>query len=124
MYAMYENFWQYAIFVILAIVSTLYLANHCMSAEFGALMVFLAYLVIAYIVANSMRNTILNTEDEREKSVRLSFDCLIGLFLVVTGYCKYAGKLLQIPGKVLQLPGQVISTGVKGVRGVGRMVGI
>ena len=124
MYAMYENFWQYAIFVILAIVSTLYLANHCMSAEFGALMVFLAYLVIAYIVANSMRSTILYVDDEREKSVRLSFDCLIGLFLVVTGYCKYAGKLLQIPGKVLQLPGQVISTGVKGVRGVGRMVGI
>jgi uncharacterized membrane protein len=124
MYAMYENFWQYAIFVILAIVSTLYLANHCMSAEFGALMVFLAYLVIAYIVANSMRNTILNTEDERDKSVRLSFDCLIGLFLVVTGYCKYAGKLLEIPGRVLQLPGKIISTGVKGVRGVGRMVGV
>jgi hypothetical protein len=49
---------------------------------------------------------------------------LVGLFLVVTGYCKYAGKLLEIPGRVLQLPGQVISTGVKGVRGVGKMVGI
>ena len=121
---MYQQFWQYAIFVILAIVGTLYLANHCMSAEFGALMVFLAYLVIAYIVANSMRSTILYVDDDREKSVRLSFDCLIGLFLVVTGYCKYAGKLLQIPGKVLQLPSQVISTSVKGVRGVGRMVGI
>jgi hypothetical protein len=114
---MYQQFWQYAIFVILAIVSTLYLANHCMSAEFGALMVFLAYLVIAYIVANSMRSTILYVDDEREKSVRLSFDCLVGLFLIVTGYCKYAGKLMQIPG-------QVISTGVNGVRRVGKMVGV
>ena len=87
-------------------------------------MVFLAYLVIAYIVANSMRTTIIYVDDEREKSVRLSFDCLIGLFLVVTGYCKYAGKILEIPGKVLQLPGRVISTGVKGVRSVGRMVGV
>lgn len=121
---MYQQFWQYAIFVILAIVSTLYLANHCMSAEFGALMVFLSYLVIAYIVANSMRSTILYVDDEREKSVRLSFDCLVGLFLVVTGYCKYAGKLMQIPGQVLQIPGKIISTGVKGVRGVGRMVGV
>ena len=114
---MYDNFWQYAIFVILAIVSTLYLANHCMSAEFGALMVFLAYLVIAYIVANSMRTTILYTQDEREKSVRLSFDCLIGLFLIVTGYCKYAGKILG-------LPGSVVSTSMTGVRKVGRMVGV
>jgi len=117
MHAMYDSFWQYAIFVILAIVSTLYLANHCMSAEFGALMVFLAYLVIAYIVANSMRTTILYTQDEREKSVRLSFDCLIGLFLIVTGYCKYAGKIIGLPGKV-------ISTGANGVRGVRKMVGI
>jgi len=121
---MYQQFWQYAIFVILAIVSTLYLANHCMSAEFGALMVFLAYLVIAYIVANSMRSTILYVDDEREKSVRLSFDCLIGLFLVVTGYCKYAGKILTLPGTVLELPKRVISTGVSGVRKVGKMVGI
>lgn len=121
---MYQQFWQYAIFVILAIVGTLYLSNHCMTAEFGALMVFLAYLVIAYIVANSMRTTILYVEDEREKSVRLSFDCLIGLFLVVTGYCKYAGKLIEIPGRVLQIPGKVISTGVSGVRKVGKMVGI
>ena len=121
---MYQQFWQYAIFVILAIVSTLYLANHCMSPEFGALMVFLAYLVIAYIVATSIRSTILYVDDEREKSVRLSFDCLIGFFLVVTGYCKYAGKILEIPGRVLQLPGRVISTGVKGARSVGRMVGV
>lgn len=121
---MYQQFWQYAIFVILAIVSTLYLSNHCMSAEFGALIVFLAYLVIAYIVANSMRTTILYVDDEREKSVRLSFDCLIGLFLVVTGYCKYAGKLIRIQGQVLELPGKVISTGVKGVRSVGKMVGV
>ena len=121
---MYQQFWQYAIFVILAIVSTLYLSNHCMSAEFGALMVFLSYLVIAYIVANSMRSTILYVEDEREKSVRLSFDCLVGLFLVVTGYCKYAGKILMIPGQVMQIPGKVISTGVTGVRKVGKMVGI
>lgn len=119
---MYQQFWQYAIFVILAIIGTLYLANHCMSAEFGALMVFLAYLVIAYIVANSMRTTILYVDDEREKSIRLSFDSLIGLFLVVTGYCKYAGKILEIPGRVLQLPGKVISTGVKGVRSVGKMI--
>ncbi len=125
---MYEQFWQYAIFVILAIVSTLYLSNHCMSPEFGALMVFLAYLVIAYIVANSMRSTILFVEDDREKSVRLSFDCLVGLFLVVTGYCKYAGKILELPGRVLELPGQVlqipgkvISTGAKSVRGLGKM---
>jgi uncharacterized membrane protein len=121
---MYQQFWQYAIFVILAIVSTLYLSNHCMSAEFGALMVFLSYLVIAYIVANSMRTTILNVDDEREKSVRLSFDCLVGLFLLVTGYCKYAGKIMEIPGKVLELPGKVISTSVKSVRSVGKMVGV
>ena len=114
---MYQQFWQYAIFVILAIISTLYLSNHYMSAEFGALMVFLAYLVIAYIVANSMRTTILYVQDEREKSVRLSFDCLVGLFLIVTGYCKYAGKLIEIPG-------QVISTSVSGVRKVGKMVGV
>jgi len=44
---MYQQFWQYAIFVILAIVSTLYLSNHCMTAEFGALMVFLSYIDIA-----------------------------------------------------------------------------
>jgi len=118
---MYQQFWQYAIFVILAIVSTLYLSNHCMTAEFGALMVFLAYLVIAYIVANSMRSTILSVEDDREKSVRLSFDCLVGLFLIVTGYCKYAGKILEIPGQILQIPGKVISTGTKSVRGLGKM---
>jgi len=118
---MYQQFWQYAIFVILAIVSTLYLSNHCMTAEFGALMVFLAYLVIAYIVANSMRSTILYVEDDREKSVRLSFDCLVGLFLIVTGYCKYAGKILELPGQVLQIPGKVISTGAKSVRGLGKM---
>jgi len=119
---MYQQFWQYAIFVILAIVSTQYLANHCMTLEFGAIMVFLAYLVIAYIVATSMRSTIMYIDDEREKSVRLSFDCLIGLFLIVTGYCRYAGKLLNLPGKVFELPGKVISTGVKGVRSVGRMI--
>jgi hypothetical protein len=119
---MYQQFWQYAIFVILAIVSTQYLATHCMSPEFGAIMVFLAYLVIAYIVATSMRSTIIYIDDEREKSVRLSFDCLIGLFLIVTGYCRYAGKLLTLPGKVFELPGKVISTGVKGVRSVGRMI--
>jgi len=119
---MYQQFWQYAIFVILAIVSTLYLSNHCMSPEFGALMVFLAYLVIAYIVANSMRSTILYVEDDREKSVRLSFDCLVGLFLIVTGYCKYAGKILEIPGRVLELPGKVISTGSKSIRGFGKML--
>jgi uncharacterized membrane protein len=112
---MYQQFWQYAIFVILAIVSTQYLANHCMTPEFGALMVFLAYLVIAYIIATSMRSTIIYVDDEREKSVRLSFDCLVGLFLLVTGYCRYAGKLLNLPGKV-------INTGVKGVRSVGRMI--
>ena len=121
---MYQQFWQYAIFVILAIVSTLYLANHCMSPEFGALMVFLSYLVIAYIVATSMRSTILYVDDEREKSVRLSFDCLVGLFLVATGYCKYANKILEIPGRVLELPKRVIATGVNGVRRVGKMVGI
>jgi hypothetical protein len=93
-----------------------------MSPEFGAIMVFLAYLVIAYIVATSMRSTIIYIDDEREKSVRLSFDCLIGLFLIVTGYCRYAGKLLTLPGKVFELPGKVISTGVKGVRSVGRMI--
>jgi uncharacterized membrane protein len=121
---MYQQFWQYAIFVILAIVSTLYLANHCMSPEFGTLMVFLAYLVIAYIVATSMRSTILYVDDEREKSVRLSFDCLVGLFLVVTGYCKYANKILGLPGQVLQIPGKIISTGVKSAQGVRKMVGI
>jgi hypothetical protein len=113
---LYQPFFQYAIFVILAIVCTLYLANNCMSPEFGTLMVFLAYLIIAYIVANSMRRTILYVEDEREKSVRLSFDCLIGLFLVVTGYYKYANKILLLPSKV-------ISTGFSGVRKVGKMVG-
>lgn len=114
---MYDRFWQYAIFIILAIVSTLYLSNHCMSPEFGTLMVFLAYLVIAYIVANSMRSTILYVDNEREKSVRLSFDCLIALFIVVTGYCKYAGKIINFPG-------QVISTGFSGIRKVGKMVGV
>jgi hypothetical protein len=47
----------------------------------------------------------------------LSFDRLIGLFLIVTGYCKYANKILEIPGRV-------ISTSVSGVRKVGKMVGI
>jgi len=71
-----------------------------------------------------MRSTILYVDDEREKSVRLSFDCLVGLFLLVTGYCKYAGKIMEIPGKVLELPGKVISTSVKSVRSVGKMMGV
>ena len=96
---MYDRFWQYAIFIILAIVSTLYLSNHCMSPEFGTLMVFLAYLVIAYIVANSMRSTILYVDNEREKSVRLSFDCLIALFIVLNFnlyYCCNKISSLQV----------------------------
>ena len=113
----FYQFWQYAIFVILALVSTLYLANNCMTPEFGALMVFLSYLVISYIVANSMRTSILFVKEEREKSIRLSFDCLIGLFLLATGYCKYADRILVLPGKV-------ISTGLSGVRKVGKMVGV
>ena len=114
---MYQRFWNYAIFIILVIVSTLYLANHCMSPEFGAVMVFLAYLVIAYIVANSIRTTILYIDDEREKSIRLSFDCLVGLFLVVTGYFKYAKKILGLPEKV-------ISSGITGIKKVGKVVGV
>jgi len=126
---MYQQFWPYAIFVIIAVVSTQYLANHCMSPDFGILMVFLSYLVIAYIIATSMRYTIIHTEDEREKSIRLSFDCLIGLFLLVTGYCRYSGKLLNIPGKVVETGikgvtsvGSIVGTGVKGIKNVGKMV--
>jgi len=56
-----------------------------MTREFGQLMVFLSYLVISYIVATSMRHTVLHIHDARERSVRLSFDSLVGLFLLVTG---------------------------------------
>jgi len=126
---MYQQFWPYAIFVIIAIVSTQYLANNSMSPEFGALMVFLSYLVIAYIVATSMRHTIIYIEDEREKSIRLSFDCLIGLFLLVTGYCMYSSKLLSMPsklvessGKLLSMPGKVLGTSIKGAKSISKMV--
>jgi hypothetical protein len=74
-------------------------------------MTFLAYLVVAYIVATSMRHTIIYTQDEREKSVRLSFDCLVGLFLLVTAYCKYSGKLMSVPMTILE-------TGVRTVKSV------
>jgi hypothetical protein len=47
----------------------------------------------------------------------LSFDCLVGLFLVATGYCKYADKILVLPGRVIQ-------NSFSGVRKVGKMVGI
>jgi hypothetical protein len=74
-------------------------------------MTFLAYLVVAYIVATSMRHTIIFTQDDREKSVRLSFDCLVGLFLLVTAYCKYSGKLMSVPMTVLE-------TGARAVKSV------
>jgi hypothetical protein len=74
-------------------------------------MTFLAYLVVAYIVATSMRHTIIYTQDEREKSVRLSFDCLVGLFLLVTAYCKYSGKLMSVPMTVYE-------TGARAVKSV------
>jgi hypothetical protein len=74
-------------------------------------MTFLAYLVVAYIVATSMRHTIIYTQDDREKSVRLSFDCLVGLFLLVTAYCKYSGKLMSVPMTVLE-------TGARAVKSV------
>jgi hypothetical protein len=73
-----------------------------MTKDFSTVMTFLAYLVIAYIVATSMRHTIIYTQDEREKSVRLSFDCLIALFILVTAYCKYSGKLMSVPMTVLE----------------------
>jgi len=108
---MYQQFWAYAIFVIVSLVGVNYLADYCMTRDFGALMVFLSYLVISYIVATSMRFTILHTQDEREKSVKLSFDSLVGLYLLVTGYSRYGGKLLGIPGRV-------IDTGLKTARKV------
>jgi hypothetical protein len=74
-------------------------------------MTFLAYLVVAYIVATSMRHTIIYTQDDREKSVRLSFDCLVGLFLLVTAYCRYSGKLMSVPMTVLE-------TGTRAVKSV------
>ena len=106
---MYQNFWPYAIFVIVSLLGVNYLADHCMSRDFGALMVFLSYLVISYIVATSMRHTILYTQDERDKSVRLSFDSLVGLYLLVTGYSRYGGKLLNLPMRV-------VDTGLKTAR--------
>lgn len=106
---MYQNFWPYAIFIIVSLLGVNYLADYCMSRDFGALMVFLSYLVISYIVATSMRHTILHTQDERDKSVRLSFDCLVGLYLLVTGYSRYGGKLLNLPMKV-------VDTGLKTTR--------
>ena len=106
---MYQNFWPYAIFVVVALMGVNYMADYCMSRDFGALMVFLSYLVISYIVATSMRHTILYSQDEREKSVRLSFDSLVGLYLLVTGYCRYGGRLLNLPARVVE-------TGIKTAR--------
>lgn len=93
---MYGNFWAYAIFVLVALCGTHYLTDVCFrnNRDFGSLMVFLSYLVISYIVATSMRATILNVQDQREQSVRLSFDSLIGLYLLVTAYSRYGGKLV------------------------------
>jgi len=108
---MYQQFWPYAIFVIVSLVSIHYLADNCMTREFGQLMLFLSYLVISYIVATSMRHTVLNINEARERSVRLSFDSLIALFLLVTGYSRYGGRLLSLPGRVIE-------TGVKTARKV------
>jgi len=93
---MYGNFWAYAIFVLVALCGTHYLTDMCFrnSKDFGSLMVFLSYLVIAYIVATSMRQTILTVPDQREQSVRLSFDSLVGLYLLVTAYSRYGGRLM------------------------------
>jgi len=108
---MYQAFWPYAIFVVVFLVSVHYLAENCMSKDFGALMTFLSYLAIAYIVATSMRASILYVQDDREKSIRLTFDSLIALYLVVTGYCRYGGRLLSLPGRV-------IDTSVKTAKGL------
>jgi hypothetical protein len=106
---MYQQFWTYAIFVIIALCAVHYLASNCMSKDFGVLMTFLGYLVIAYIVATSMRSTILFVQDDREKSVKLAFDCLAALYILVTGYCMYGGRLMGLPGRV-------IDTGVRGAK--------
>lgn len=103
---LYQQFWPYAIFVIVSLVCVNYLAETCMSRDFGAVMVFLGYLVLSYIVATGMRYSVVHIHDERERSVRLTFDSLIALYLLVTGYCRYSGKLLN-------LPAQVVGTGVK-----------
>ena len=114
---MYQNFWPYALFVVVALVSIHYLSCNCMTKDFGMVMTFLAYLVVAYIVATSMRHTIIYTQDDREKSVRLSFDCLVGLFLLVTAYCKYSGKLMSIP--LLNVPLHLLESGAKtGIKAV------
>lgn len=114
---MYQNFWPYALFVVVALVSIHYLSCNCMTKDLSMVMTFLAYLVIAYIVATSMRHTIIYTQDDREKSVRLSFDCLVGLFLLVTAYCKYSGQLMNIP--IVNIPLHLLESGVKtGVKAI------
>ena len=113
---MYQNFWPYALFVIVALVSVHYLSSHCMTKDFSMVMTFLAYLVIAYIVATSMRHTIIYHQDDREKSVRLSFDCLVGLYRLVTAYCTYSDKLMSVP--LVNIPMHLIESGVKTVKSV------
>lgn len=99
---LYQQFWPYAIFVIVSLVCVNYLAETCMSRDFGAVMVFLGYVVLSYLVATGMRYSVVHIHDARERSVRLMFDSLIGLYLLVTGYCRYSGRLLGLPGRVLE----------------------
>ena len=106
---MYQNFWQYAVFVIVLLVSIHYLAMHCMTRDFGYVMVFLSYLFVAYLVANSIRFTNMNIQDPRERMIRMSFDVLIAIYLIVTAFHKYGERLMSLPGRI-------IDTSVKTVR--------
>jgi len=92
---MYQNFWHYALLIIVLLVVVHYLAETCMTRELGYIMVFLAYLVIAYLVASSIRYTILYVHDDREKSVRLAFDILIALYLISVAFHRYGGKSMK-----------------------------
>ena len=88
---MYKKFFTYAIFIVVIFVSMNYLTCNCLSPGLGAIVTFASYLVIAYIIANSMRYTLEET-DGAEKSVRLSFDILLAVVIIISAYCRYGGN--------------------------------
>jgi len=92
---MYQNFWHYAILIVVLLVAVHWISENYMAKELAHVVVFLSYLVIAYLVASSIRYTLTFVTDDREKSVRLAFDFLIGLYIVVTAFHRYAGKNMK-----------------------------
>lgn len=88
---MYENFWTYAIFVVVFFVAVNYLTKSCLVGWLDKGVIFVVYLLIAFIVASSMRYTLSEVEEGRERTVRLSFDVVFGLLILVSAFCRLGG---------------------------------